>query len=264
MLAVLNWGLGHAARCIPIVKELQLQGAEIILASDGNAMSLLEIEFPELTCLRLPAYNIKYDSTNMMFTIAKQIPKIISAIQKENLAVQKIVAQYKIDIIISDNRYGCYHQKTKNIFITHQINLLIPFTPFEKIARWINKKRINQFDECWIPDFEGEDNIAGLLSHQHSLENTKYIGNLSRMQKLEVEKKYDVIVVLSGPEPQRSFLEKIIIDQAKKIPQKFLIIQGKVRKDNPKKIHSNIELIPFLSSKFLNKAICESSVMISR
>ena len=264
LLAVLNWGLGHATRCIPIVKELQIQGAELFLASDGNALKLLEVEFPELTCLKLPPYNISYDSSNMIFTIGKQMPKIMRAVANEKSAIKKMVAQYKIDIIISDNRYGCFHKKTKNIFITHQINLLIPFTPFELIARWINQKAIEKFDECWIPDFEGENNIAGILSHQHSLKHAKYIGNLSRMQKLRATKKYDVIVVLSGPEPQRSFLEKIIIKQAEALPQKFLIIRGIVTNEPTQKIQSNIELLSFMSAKKLNRAIAESDVMICR
>ncbi len=51
LVAILNWGLGHATRSIPIIKELQTQNFEVLLASDGVALELLKKEFPHLKSL---------------------------------------------------------------------------------------------------------------------------------------------------------------------------------------------------------------------
>jgi hypothetical protein len=58
LIAPLNWGLGHATRCIPIINALKAHQFEPIIASDGIALSLLKKEFPDITCLELPSYDI--------------------------------------------------------------------------------------------------------------------------------------------------------------------------------------------------------------
>ena len=42
LIAPLNWGLGHATRCIPIIKALEQNGITPIIASDGVALALLK------------------------------------------------------------------------------------------------------------------------------------------------------------------------------------------------------------------------------
>ncbi len=37
LVAPLDWGLGHATRCIPIINELIQQGAQVIVAASGLA-----------------------------------------------------------------------------------------------------------------------------------------------------------------------------------------------------------------------------------
>lgn len=45
LISPLNWGLGHATRCIPIIKALEANNFEPILASDGDALGLLKKNF---------------------------------------------------------------------------------------------------------------------------------------------------------------------------------------------------------------------------
>ena len=47
LIAPLNWGLGHATRCIPIINALIEEGLEPILAGDGDSLKLLQKEFPK-------------------------------------------------------------------------------------------------------------------------------------------------------------------------------------------------------------------------
>jgi len=267
LVAPLNWGLGHATRCIPIIRFLQKQNATIFLASDGRAFHLLKKEFPELPIFKLPAYDITYRTSNMMWNMAWQFPKMMRAIRNEKKEIEKIVEKEKIDIIISDNRFGVFSRKTYNVFMTHQINLPIPIPIFRQIGNWLNRKMIQRFDECWIPDFEKKPNLSGKLSHGNfKLNNTftKYIGSLSRMKKIENKSKRKAIIILSGPEPQRTFLEKKILAQALELPFQFLLVKGQTEQTAHFNFNKNIEVVSFLTSEKLNQAIAESEIVISR
>lgn len=265
LVAVLNWGLGHASRCIPIINELLQQGAKVSIASEGRTLALLEKEFPHLGLYTLPAYDITYKNKNMFWNIGKQLPKIARAIYKEHRAIRKLVQEQRIDAIISDNRFGCYDRRIPSIFITHQICIKIPFFPLEYLVNICNHQCIYRFNACWIPDFEPPYNLAGSLSippkHLHSI---KYLGALSRMtaQSRKIEK--EVIIILSGPEPQRTYLEELLIEQAQTLPQNFLLIQGKTESYQHFKKGKNIEVKSFLTGKELNKAINSSDLIISR
>jgi len=282
LVAPLNWGLGHATRCIPIIQELQKQGAEVILASDGRALELLKKEFPNLPIFELPPYNIRYPFSSMIFSVGLQFPKIIKAIWKENRAIQHLVEKEKIDVIISDNRFGCFSKKAKTVFLTHQLTIKMPFSWLEKPVRLGNFFWIRKFDELWIPDFAGEENLSGELSHlptpkgelkhdkgTNSLlevggKKIKYIGALSRMKKYDATKKYDAIFILSGPEPQRTFLEKKILEQIELLKGKFLIVQGKTERKETFQLKPNIKIISFLIANELTQAILESELIVSR
>ncbi len=264
LVAPLNWGLGHATRCIPIINKLLQIGFEVVLASDGRSLKLLQKEFPKLQTIEFPAYDVHYSSKNMVINIAFQIPKILIAIWKEHRFIKKVVEEEKIEIIISDNRYGCLSKETKNIFITHQINIIILFKPLELFVNKVNHFLINRFDECWIPDYTGEDSLAGRLSKCDQIKNAKYLGPLSRMEEETIPKKYDIIAVISGPEPQRTYFEKVIINELIAADKKSLIVQGKVEKKEHFKLNDKIEVVSFLNSVELNKAIQSSGLVICR
>ena len=185
LVAPLDWGLGHATRCIPVIKELLANDCEVWLAGEGMQEALLRTEFPELPFLSLEGYRIRYprSSSGFFLKIFLQIPTIISAITKEHRWLKKMVRSHEMDAVISDNRFGLYHSKIPSIFITHQLNIKSPLGNWsEKILQQWNYKYINRFTECWVPDLLGEDNLAGELSHPFRLPKTvlKYIGPISR------------------------------------------------------------------------------------
>lgn len=265
LIAPLNWGLGHATRCIPIIKELESLGHEVIIASDGAAMYLLQAEFPHLHPIRLPSYRIRYEGKNMVRTMAKQLPRMLYAIHAEKKAVQKIVREQGITHIISDNRYGCLSSNTHNILITHQLHLQIPGNTLQSITNWLLRKALNRFHEIWVPDMPNEPNLAGPLAHPPISDRVRYIGLLTRMRTGEVcEPDYDVAIVLSGPEPQRTLLEQRLIEQAVTLPYKFIIIQGRPKRKHHHFITDHIELVSFLTSEELNKVMLNSRAIVCR
>ena len=262
LIAPLNWGLGHATRCIPIIDALLERGFKISLASDGRALALLKKEYPDLATFELPGYEVRYFGNSMTWSIARQLPKIALAVFKEKKAIRKIVESQGIDLIISDNRYGCRSSLCKNIFISHQINIAIPYQHLENLVNKINHYFIKLFDECWIPDFAGTKSLAGKLSNTQL--PYQHVGPLSRFKKSTLKKEYDVIAVLSGPEPQRSILEEKIITQLQQVNIKALIVQGKTETLEQREINHQIKIVSFLTSRALNEAILKSEIVIAR
>src|SRR5210317_1043 len=118
LVAPLNWGLGHATRCIPIIKALMEQGLVPVIASDGVALSLLRKEFPNLSSIELPSYNITYSKSGKLFKLKllKDSPKLLRAIMAEKRALNTILEHNDIAGIISDNRLGMRSKKGPSVF----------------------------------------------------------------------------------------------------------------------------------------------------
>lgn len=268
LVAPLNWGLGHATRCIPIIKELIAQNQNVILASDGHALNLLKEEFPNLKIIELPGYDIKYPKNDQMIVkIASQLPKILLTAFIEHRALTKIIKENNVAAIISDNRFGLFSRKIPSVFISHQLNIL----PSRKrdivtsIVTKLNFTFISKFSECWIPDYEGEAGITGSLIHISPDIKYKYLGILSRFsaKKTNVKKKFKILVILSGPEPQRTILENILRHQLLELNYSTLFVRGITESNNVEQL-GKIEIRDHCNSSFLQKAIEESEIIISR
>ena len=269
LIAPLDWGLGHATRCIPIIHHLIQLDCNIIIASEGVQQILLKKEFPELKFVSLPGYNITYTKYKRWFSlkIILQLPKIIKAVYREKKWLNKFVQNTPIDAIISDNRYGLYHTNTRSVLITHQLQIQAPFKITEKIIQFFHYRFINHFSACWVPDVSGNINIAGKLSHPQKMPATPvtYIGPLSRFsENTSAEKKYKLLIILSGPEPQRSLLEKVLMNQLNDIYQTVLFVRGLPGKKETKNAVGNLTIKNHLAAKELEAAFNESELIISR
>ncbi|MFM2269749.1 MAG: hypothetical protein RL757_3190, partial [Bacteroidota bacterium] len=227
IVAPLNWGLGHATRCIPIIRELLAQGATPILASDGAALALLRREFPTLTTLELPSYNISYAKSGGFRLALKMLfllPFILKAIVLEYFFIRKYCKNNSIQILISDNRFGLIAPPpVSSLFLTHQIEIQTPFRFTTWLVNLVNHFFLKRFDEIWIPDAAEFPNLSGKLSHGNFSKRVRqkmtFIEPLSRFTRplAPVEKQFDIAVVLSGPEPQRTILENKIWQQLHEI-----------------------------------------------
>ena len=265
LIAPLNWGLGHATRCIPIIKALLEQGFVPLIASDGIALQLLQKEFPELETLALPGYQIKYAKKGKYFKwkLLKDSPKLVKAVGNERKIVKKLVKEGKIQGIISDNRLGVYHKKVPSVFITHQLNVLTGKTTW--LSSKAHQRIIKKFDECWVPDVALSPNLTGKLGHlKKSKKNVKYIGPLSRLKKQKLEKKYDLMVILSGPEPQRTLLENKLFEEVKHFKGKVLFVRGKVENKQQQFENLNMDVHNFMTSEQLQTAFNQSHIVLCR
>ncbi|MGY5851549.1 glycosyltransferase [Salegentibacter sp. F14] len=267
LVAVLNWGLGHATRCIPLIHELIANRYEPILASDGAALTLLKKEFPDLITETLPSYNIEYSrSPNLLkWKLFLESPRIMKVIKTEKECTRRLVEKHNLNGIISDNRLGVRYKYLKSVFITHQLNVLSGNTSW--LSSRLHQKYIRKFDQCWVPDLPGPKNLSGILGHmKKNPEQVKYIGPLSRFGKKKLTQKFKIMVILSGPEPQRSFLEKILLKELKKTSEEILYVRGVLIESEPKLECDNPNLIirNYLFGQELEDAINSSETIVCR
>ena len=265
LVAPLNWGLGHATRCIPIINELEASGFRPVIASDGIALELLKKEYPNLKHYHLPELNIKYAKQGVWFKfkIFTQLSQLTQCIRKEQKVLKEIIERENLVGIISDNRLGLFHPKIPCVIISHQLNVLSGNTT------WLTSKMhlqfIKKYTECWVPDLEGTPNLSGKLGHTKTKGlKIKYIGILSRFKKRKVVIENDILIVLSGPEPQRSLLEERLIDKLKEVPKKIILVRGKVEDVQTTSKIGNITVHNFKKAKALEDLILKSEAIIAR
>ena len=229
LIAPLDWGLGHATRCIPVIHELIKLGVTVIIAAEGAVKVVLKKEFPAVEIIPLKGYEINYSKTKAGFfsKLIMQSPKIISAINYEHNWLTRFLKNNAIDAVIADNRFGLWTKTVPCVYITHQLNLHSPNFALTILGQKVHYSFINRYTECWVPDYE-ENGIAGKLSHPIHPPKTplKYIGPLSRLKKKKSKKELDIFVALSGPEPQRTIFEKILTPQIKKSGLKSVFVRG--------------------------------------
>lgn len=267
LVTPLDWGLGHATRCIPVIREFLSRNCTVSIAGTGESLALLKSEFPKLTYFNLPGYRPVYPSgENMMMKMFLQVPKFIHVIRKEHRQIESIIKTNKIDLIISDNRYGCWSRQVPSIFITHQLNILMPagFEWLSGTMNLLNRRLIRRFSRCWIPDYpEKEKSLSGKLSAvgKNGGSGIVHIGPLSRFNlSTEVPNEYDVAFILSGPEPQRSIFESKVVNQLRGSALRYFVARGVVV---PAYRGSSNEAA-FLNSEALQNVISRSSVIIAR
>lgn len=274
LVCPLNWGLGHASRCIPIIKELVKRGKKVLVGAEGASLVLLIKELQGIDIERFIEINgisLRYSKGNSQtWAIVKHLPGWLGKITDEHKEIEKIVKERDIDTVISDNRFGAWCRKAHSIYITHQVMIKTPkgFRWAEPIIRWIHGRIIRKYDECWIPDRE-QDGISGDLSHKHKLQgNCKFIGTLSRLADIEPcaispDEQADTVAIISGPEPQRSIFEKEVIDSQKGRNEKTLIIRG-LPQNSETQTDGNITLAPHMDAAAIKAQLFGAKRIICR
>jgi uncharacterized protein (TIGR00661 family) len=266
LIAVLDWGLGHATRSIPVIHCLLANHCKVSIAGNGASLTLLKQEFPNLYLHELPSYKVTYPSNGFFFwSLFFQSPRIFKAIQKEKRQIETLVSENQIDAIISDNRYGCYSDKVPSVLINHQVNIQLPKSLLwtRAIVDYLNHRLIKKFDSCWVPDFPS-GGFTAKLSETKKL-NVRFIGMLSRFVPNDVVQENDLVLgLVSGPEPQREIFEKLLITEFKKLKQPCLIIRGLPHLIPNETRDGEVTLMTHAPASELQRIICKAGMIISR
>ena len=263
MICPIDWGLGHATRSIPIIQELRARGCRVTIASSGPALALLTKEFPDLPAFSLTGYRPFYSSNGSFIgSLFLQIPKFIRTIRAEHQEVEKLILREGIDVVISDNRFGCWSKRVPSIIITHQLRILAPVF-LSAMINFMNRRLIRKFSAIWVPDWEGPDGLSGPMVASDGLA-VRYIGPLSRLLAIGTfAKKYEVLALISGPEPQREALRNLLQAQIRKSGRPALLVCGLPGQDwtETEGLLTVVSHLPMLE---LSRAVLESDIVISR
>ena len=269
LIAPLDWGFGHTTRCIPLISYLLGLNCSVLVACNSFQKQIIEQEFPEINFINLSGYNIKYAVSGIgtYLIMLLQVPRIFKAIRMEQRWLKNQINQHKPDFIISDNRYGIYSETIPSLIITHQ--LYMRTGAGHAADRWLQKmhyRLLRPFHFCWIPDEKVSPNCAGQLSHPDVLPANpiRYIGCLSRFNKCFTTEKDFILIILSGPEPQRTVFEKLVLSQTKGRREQFIIVRAIQSDATTPTTAPNIKLVAFANAKELNALICEATLIIAR
>ena len=298
LIAPLNWGLGHASRCVPLVQHLLNEGHEVILGGDGESLTLLRKHFPKLRYTYLAPLNLRYSAgSRQVWAMIKAMPQLLKWAIQDHLMLKTLLREEHIDQIISDNRFGLYlkqGQTTSNdvkqpqtIYLTHQLHIMLPrgWKWAEPIASRIHACIYARYNKVWVPDYpDPQRSLAGELSHpkisnfKFQISNLLYIGPLSRFSTNPLTTnpiiRYDIVAVLSGLEPHRTLLEQEIIARYSNSPKdgqtsnsasaQTLIVQGLMHRPNTRIKRGNITFVPYMSDAELASALLGAKHIIAR
>ena len=246
-ISPLSWGLGHATRDIPIIRELIDRGHEVTIAASLGAFHLLKKECPDCEFIYFNDYPAPYSSTKYFFPkFIANIPVLVKALADEKKRMDRLLEKNNYDVVISDNRLGVYSKRSPSFFISHQMRYSFPhyIRPAETISQYINEYFHKKFERIIIPSNSPDDNgncLSGKLCRSiRKTTNMKayYAGILSSVQKMDLSEDLDFLIIISGPEPQRTILEKIILKQVQELPGEKIVLLGRPQDNFEKKLDS--------------------------
>lgn len=261
LFAVLNWGLGHASRSIPLIQQLIDQDNRLVLASDGVAAHLLRKEFPDIEILDLPPYNVRYGKKLWQIVIFNMF-RVALAILKEHLYLRAYLKSSTPDIVISDSRFGFYSAKVHCCIISHQLHIPAGALFWKKFINLFNHFFLARFSEIWIPDFE-DRRLSGEMSLPFNRTRLRYLGALSRMQVADIKNEFGLAIILSGPEPSRSRLEFCLAQKFVGHDLKIALVRGSTS-DTAIEYPPNWKVTDLALSQEVNNILLSSKLVISR
>ncbi|XZF16509.1 glycosyltransferase [Chitinophagaceae bacterium MMS25-I14] len=270
LIAPLDWGLGHTTRCIPIIRHLQAQGHKVVVAGNSTQLDFLEETFPGIPNLYIEGYNVHYSrhASGFLLTLLSQIPRLLLTIKREHDWLLRTVQEHEFDGIISDNRYGLYHDTIPSVIITHQLQVQTGMGNFaDQLMRQQHYSYLQRFHECWIPDIPGNINLSGTLAHPGQLpKSSRYIGLLSQMQEQPIPGgEPHLLILLSGPEPQRGMLSDILWEQVQQYNGPVSFVEGTNSFQQPRTdIPEHIQYFHRLTRQELQPLIAGASLVICR
>lgn len=271
LFSPLEWGLGHATRSVALLRYFESKGWQISIACDqnGSVFTILSQYFPDAKFIHLSAIRIQYSKDKAHFNrkMVLQFPKLFFSIVRDHQWLQRHLRTTHYDLVLSDNRYGFYSSHLPSLFMTHQLYIDTP--SFTSI--WVQKLNyffINRFQACLVPDLEASPNIAGLISHPATLPKvpTFYIGPLCRFGKRQFsDPLFKLLLLVSGPEPQRTILENLLLKIVENLPFEILLVRGLPNAETPMvSVSSHIKIFNHLPDEEMRKAIASSQFVVCR
>lgn len=266
LIAPLDWGLGHTTRCIPLIRQLIACKCEVVFAGNDLQQTFIRTLFPAIGLRNLAGYEVRYGQRSVLPSVLLQIPRLINLIKEEHRWLLQICRAEHFDGIISDNRYGLWHPEIPSVVMTHQAQVLSGFgKTFDNSLLRLHRRLLSRFHTRWIVDFQGRGNLGAALSQPAaSWDNTRFIGWLTQFEKPALsDARRHILVLLSGPEPQRTLLSDILWEQVAGLKQPVVFVEGKASASRAS-IPDHIRYISRSSGAELRTLLNESTLVICR
>lgn len=299
LVCPLDWGLGHATRCIPLIRALARAGHEVVLGAGGGGLRLLRAEFPDLEAFAFPGYPVRYSrrAATLLPVLLLQLPRILGGMARERYALEAAVSDRGIDLVVSDGRYGVRSRRVPSVFVTHQLFIRIPGrlpgTPLaERFLRSLNRRFLRGFSEVWVPDFAGPLNLSGELSHEAAttgpgsndaagfLPTVRFLGPLSRFQPIDkpwpaapaksaAGPRVDILASVSGPEPQRTRFEASLRKVLAGMAGTRVLVRGLPGAAPPDEaaagiVEGNLNVFDHLGGDLLGRLFAAATLVVAR
>jgi len=267
LVSPLNWGLGHATRDIPVIRTLLDRGHEVTIAACGNALAVLRQEFAELPFIEYPDYPIPFSSGHLFVPkFCASMPFMLAAVAREHATLDKILEREHYDLVISDNRLGVFTSKVPSIFVSHQLHYHLPllYWPAELLAIPANMYLHEQYTRIIVPDNPpGPHSLAGKLSRPQTdaaRDRAYFSGILSGTRQMACTQDLDYLVIISGPEPQWTILERIILARIGELDGNGVVLLGSPQGKTAPVKHGDWTCIPYVptevKAELMNRAKC--------
>lgn len=263
LFSPLNWGLGHLMRSIPIIEELSKKN-EVLICCDAQQEKTYREFFNDLWYIPHDGYpfNFKGDG-NWSAELLRNFKQLNRTRKNEHKTVEDLVTKFKIDLVISDQRYGFYSKKVKSILISHQIKLPLKNSKFQP-GQWLNKYFINNYNEVWIPD-DPKNQLSGKMG---AVKGSKFvhIGIQSRFKNngKKSSKKYKYLCIVSGPNPYAQHFFDELLEFLELSDENALIVTPSYVDIEEIPIHGNIKFITEPTLKAFETLFECSELVISR
>ncbi len=270
LIAPLDWGLGHATRCIPLINYIQKLGHEAVIAGNESQQAFFRKIFPGINVWHLDGYNVRYSRHKATFlpVLLRQLPRLTHTIKQEKEWLHRQMQQNPVDGIISDNRYGLYHDHIPSVIMTHQLQIMTGMGSYtDHFIRSLHYRYLNRFDAVWVPDVPEYPNLSGKLGHPDKIPgHTIYIGLLSQYTNDNTSgiMPKHLLILLSGPEPQRSLLSDLLWEQVQSHKGKVVFVEGSNRAVSREQIPPHITWHNLLTTYDLQPLIRDASCIVCR
>ena len=284
LVAPLNWGLGHAARCLPIARALaggaEARGLALELhwASDGQALGLLRAEWPRARHHELPGYGVRYPTKSATLNMLASAPRAFAAVVAERARVAELHARHDFHFVLSDNRYGARARGVPSAVVAHQLHLPLARAWQRGLGDAVQRALLGGFDEVVVPDYPTPPRLAGAMSAPLGRLPTRYLGPVSRFAgaapvaggEADTPTRYDVAAVLSGPEPARSRFERVFLAQLRRGSfGRVLLVRGvpagaAPALDAPLAEGTELEVVDFAGARELGPVYRDTPALVTR
>ncbi|MBW6458185.1 MAG: hypothetical protein K0B52_03390 [FCB group bacterium] len=272
--AILNWGLGHATRSAPIIRRLINDGNRVVIISHGQALTLMKEQFPECIFRDIRDKNIQYASNGIMFVfkIVSQFPKMVLGWEYERRKMRELEKEFHPDLVMTEMRLGFWSKNIPSVLITNQLRFFLPpgLKWAEILGEWFNFLVFRHFDHIFVPDIAGEPNLLGDLCHKGRIAkhpNVRFVGCLSSITPDDnpPEKDIDLLISISGPEPQRTMFEEIVLSRIADLSGKVVITLGSPGREGITEFdNGRITIYPHLDRGTMANIMQRAKFVISR